>query len=176
MTESSRADPQQGASSQDSKSAAGKIPVPPVGISWKKPEAWKEMAAGPMRQATYEVPGKAGPAEVAVFYFGPEQGGGIEANISRWVGQFQDLPEGVARRDQREVSGYQIYTVRVEEGTFAGGMPGAPADPRDGWGLHAAVVEAPSGSYFFKMTGPAETVSEQEASFAALLDSIEKKD
>ena len=34
------------------------------------------------------------------------------------------------------------------------------------------VVEAPSGAYFFKMTGPAHTVAAARAAFLQLLDSV----
>lgn len=155
--------------------AQGKAALPPAEIVWEKPGAWKEMPARMMRKATYQAPGEAGPAEVAVFYFGPGQGGGVEANISRWVGQFQDLPKGEARRDQLQVNGYQVYTVRVQKGTFSAGMPGAPATPQEDWGMNAAVVEAPSGAYFFKMTGPAQTVTAEEGNFLALLKSVKEK-
>jgi hypothetical protein len=153
----------------------GKPALPPVEIVWERPAAWKEMPARMMRKATYEATGKAGPAEVAVFYFGPGQGGGIEANISRWLGQFQDLSEGDVRRDQLEVGGHQVYTVRVDKGTFSAGMPGAPPTPKENWGMNAAIIEAPSGAYFFKMTGPAETVTAEEKNFLSLLGSVKDK-
>lgn len=133
------------------------------------------MPKRPMRKATYQVEGEAGPAEIAVFYFGPGQGGGVEDNIARWLGQFKDLPEGAAKRDKMEVIGFPVFTVRVEKGTFASGMPGAPSEPMKDWGMHAAVVETPSGAYFFKMTGPSKTVTEKAGDFNSLLKSIRKK-
>ncbi len=152
--------------------AQGKTPAPPMAIMWDQPQGWEKVPGNPMRQATYRAPGEAGDAEIAVFYFGPKQGGGVEANIERWVGQFRDLPPDAAKRDQEEISGFHVYTVRVKEGTFAGGMPGASPEPRESWGLHAAIVETPSGRYFFKMTGPATTVSTHEEKFEALLESM----
>ena len=46
----------------------------------------------PMRAATYRIPAAKGDtegAELAVFYFGQGQGGAVDANVKRWVGQFQ---------------------------------------------------------------------------------------
>ena len=58
------------------------------GVKWKAPAAWKNQGDRPMRAATYTTGGDAEPGEVAVFYFGPGQGGGVQANIDRWIGQF----------------------------------------------------------------------------------------
>jgi hypothetical protein len=128
-----------------------------------------------MRKASYRAPGTAGDAEVAVFYFGPSSGGGVEANISRWLAQFVDLPAEAAHRDRLSVNGFEVSTVRVSEGTFSSGMPGGPTTPKGGWGLHAAVVETPSGAYFFKMTGPKATVDAEELRFVELLKSVQAK-
>jgi hypothetical protein len=127
-----------------------------------------------MRQATYQATGSAGTAEISVFYFGVGQGGGVEANISRWVGQFQGLAPDAAKRSQSEVNGLKHSVVTVESGTFASGMPGA-SGPQENWGMRAAVVEAKSGQYFFKMSGPAAVVQEQSDAFAQLLASVREK-
>jgi hypothetical protein len=147
-------------------------------VVWTMPPSWKAMPDRPMRQATYQVPGSAGsdsagPAEVAVFYFGVGQGGDVEANITRWLGQFKDLAPDQAERGQREVHGFSIATVRVREGTFSSGMPGGPTVPQEKYGLNAAVVETPAGPYFFKMTGPSATVDAEEGHFSEFLGSIQ---
>lgn len=149
--------------------------LPAPEISWTKPAPWDERPASAMRKATYRVPGKAGDAEVAVFYFGPSSGGAVEANISRWLAQFVNLPADEARRDRLTVHGLEVSTVRVAQGTFSSGMPGGPTTPKENWGLYAAVFETPSGPYFFKMTGPKETVSLEEPRFLELLNSVRVK-
>ena len=63
-----------------------------AGVRWTAPATWKAEAPRPMRAATYSIPlaaGDQGIAECVVNYFGPGQGGGVEANIERWVGQMQ---------------------------------------------------------------------------------------
>jgi len=130
------------------------------------------MPSSAMRKATYQAEGAAGPAEIAVFYFGPNDGGGVEANISRWIGQFQGISADDAKRAKNMVGELTVHTVRIEKGTYASGMPGAASQPQEGWGMHAAVVETPAGAYFFKMVGPAATVSEQESAFTTLLQSL----
>ena len=64
-----------------------------AGISWSIPSGWSEQPPRQMRVATYAVPAASGDAEggeCAVFYFGNDQGGSVEANIDRWVAQFDE--------------------------------------------------------------------------------------
>lgn len=129
-----------------------------------------------MRKASYEVPHVASDTEdgeLAVFYFGPGQGGGIEQNVERWVKQFSGIQPSDVKRADREANGLREHTVEIVRGTFESGMPNAgAAGPKKDYALEGAIVEAPSGAYFFKMTGPAKTVAAARASFMALLDSV----
>ncbi len=173
-TDNEAAAPAQSGSPQ----APAATPKPTESVTWTVPSSWKTMPARMMRKATYEATGKAGPAEIGVFYFGPGQGGGIEANINRWVGQFQDLPKDGASRSEKKVAGLKHTTVEVARGTFGGGMqmmPNAPSQKKDNWGMIATIVETPEGPYFFKMTGPAATVAEHKAHFDALLATVTVK-
>ena len=123
----------------------------------------------PMRIGTYlvSVAGKASRAEVSVV----RAGGTPEANIQRWLGQFDDA--GQETRTTKTVRGFKITIVEVG-GTFLGGSmkPDTKAAPHPGWALLGAIVETPSSPYFFKLTGDAPTVRAARASFEALLDSI----
>lgn len=147
-------------------------PNPQAKVTWTVPSAWKEMPPRPMRKTTYRAEGAAGPAEIGVFYFGPSDGGGVEANITRWIGQFQGISKEDTKRAENKVGELTVHTVRIEKGTYSSGMPGAAAKTQEGWGMYAAVVETPAGAYFFKMLGPAATVSEQESNFTTFLQSL----
>ncbi|MFO7180379.1 MAG: hypothetical protein DIU78_016890 [Pseudomonadota bacterium] len=148
----------------------------PMGITWEDPPGWERVGkSNPMRKATYRIPrapGDSEDGELAVFYFGPGQGGGIEANVDRWVKQFSDVPEDGVRRADRSANGLRQHTVEIEKGTFSSGMPGGPTRPKPGFGLLGGIVEAPTGVYFFKMTGPSATVSAARPAFYKLLDSV----
>lgn len=130
-----------------------------------------------MRKASYEVPRASGDSEdgeLAVFYFGPGQGGSIDANVERWVKQFSGVSASDVKRADREANGLRQHTVEIEHGTFDAGpmaMSGGKG-PKNDYALQGAIVETPSGAYFFKMTGPARTVAAARAPFFQLLDSV----
>jgi hypothetical protein len=150
------------------------------GIKWTPPSAWKSQGPRPMRAATYTVPAAPGdkePGEVAVFYFGPGQGGSVQANIQRWIGQFEQ-PDGKPsagkeKTAKRTINGLPVTTIDLS-GTYkaaAGPMAPTPVS-KPGYRLLGAIVEGPQGAVFFKFTGPAKTVAANQAAFESLLASI----
>lgn len=151
------------------------------GLSWKVPEGWKTEAPRSMRAATYQIPpvkGDVEGAEVAVFYFGPGQGGAVDANVKRWVGQFKKAdgsPADSEAKTKRETfNGLPVTTVDLK-GTYAGGgMMMAPSDPKPNFRLLGAIVEGPEGAVFFKLTGPEKTVAGAQKSFRKLLETVKK--
>jgi len=154
---------------------------PAAEITWVDPPAWKRAArVSPMRKATFHIP-HVDPdkedAELGVFYFGPGQGGTIDANVDRWVKQFSDVTPDRVKRADRQANGLAQHTVEIESGTFNAnsmGMGQGQTKPalKTGYVLLGAIVEAPSGPYFFKITGPQATVAAARKTFYAFLDSI----
>jgi hypothetical protein len=152
-----------------------------AGLTWTIPRTWESAGERPMRVATYRTPSAAGDAdggEVAVFHFGPTQGGTVEANVQRWFAQF-DSEEGqpareVAERQELEIAGLAVTRVETRGTYNAAAGPMAPrADLRPGYALIGAIVEGPEGAVFFKFTGPEATVEEQRDAFQALLESLQ---
>jgi hypothetical protein len=129
-----------------------------------------------MRVATYIVPAAKGAVagECAVFFFGPGKGGGVDDNVARWVNQFEGAP--TAARTTAMVAGLRVTRVEVA-GTYL--APGGPmmqsTGKKSGYRLLGAIVEAPGGNVFFKLTGPAATVGAVQADFDALVASIRKQ-
>lgn len=107
---------------------------------------------------------------MAVFYFGPQEGGGIDANVSRWVNQFKDVDPSSIQRSDRSVNGLTQHVVEIPTGSYNPGM-GQPG-PKNDYALLGAVIETPSGLYFLKLTGPKHTVAASRAAFFGLLDSM----
>jgi hypothetical protein len=136
----------------------------PPAIDWKTPASWQN-APNPsaMRLATYRAPGG---VEISV----SRAGGDTEANIQRWIAQFDDA--GRDGRVEKTIRGIHVVTVDVAGTYVGGGMSGSGADPRPSWALVGAVVESKSPSYFFKMTGPASAVRAARPAFDQLVASI----
>jgi hypothetical protein len=112
-------------------------------------------------------------AELAVFHFGPGDGGGVEPNVQRWIGQFSGVePATIVRSERRASSGLAVHVVEIPRGTYASGMPGAPSTAKENFGLLGAIVESAGGAYFFKLTGPAAVLQAERDRFFQLLDSV----
>ncbi len=149
------------------------------GLTWTVPKAWAVApSASSMRVVTYKVPAAPGDAEggeVAVFYFGPGQGGGTQANIDRWIAQFQ--PEKGSAGPGKPIAlkvGTLAVTIVTTEGTYSSGMPGGAMTPKQGWALRGGIAEGPQGPVFFKMFGPKKTVVAATPTFDALLKTLKK--
>ena len=112
-----------------------------------------------------------------MYYFGPGQGGSVEANVDRWIGQFLQTDgkpsKEAAKVEKRTVHGLKVTTVDVS-GAYTGmGGPRAPqGPPKHGYRLLGAVVEGPQGSVFIKFTGPAKTVAQNHSAFEKMLSTL----
>ena len=142
----------------------------PPSVTWRVPAGWTALAnPNAMRIATYRLPRAPGDAEDSDISI-TRAGGTTEANIERWMGQFDDRGKDI--RSERTVHGCKVTVVEVTGTYLGGGMMGGASTRRPGWALLGAIVEASGSPYFFKATGPAATIHSSRASFAALLDSI----
>ncbi|HQR20955.1 MAG TPA: hypothetical protein PLE54_06650 [Burkholderiaceae bacterium] len=151
------------------------------GLTWTAPPDWKAQGERPMRAATYSISAAKGdkePAELAVFYFGASDGGGVDANVKRWIDQFQKADGTSAAKDAKvkkeTIAGLPATMVDVK-GTYAGGSMMGPSAPKTGYRLLGAIVEGPGGNVFFKLTGPEKTVAAAEKLFRKVLDGLKKK-
>lgn len=144
-------------------------------LSAVAPKDWvAQQPSSSMRVAQYGLPGPTGEATLGIFFFGPGQGGSVEANIERWYGQFkqEDGQPAQGRRWTRQVGDIAITGVDVS-GTFSGGMGMGNAAPQAGYRMLGAIAVHSSGTVFFKMTGPAQTVEQWAASFDEFLGSLQ---
>ena len=151
-----------------------------AGLHWAMPVGWHSEGARPMRAATYTVPAAPGDhdnAECGVYFFGAGQGGGIEANIERWKGQFHtaDGKLAVARIAKRTVHDLAVTTIDTsgQYSGMGGPMGGGPEKP--GYRLLGAIVEGPGGHIFLKFTGPAKTIAANQPKFEQMLASFQKE-
>lgn len=150
-------------------------------IAWKAPDDWVRVKpTNSLRRASYRIGGvgPGGEAQLHVFHFVHGQGGTVKDNMERWKGQFTAVSAGAVALETRTVNGLRQHILTVAQGTFDASpamapksVPGVP-----GQGLAAAIVEAPSGKYIFKMTGPSETVQRAQSAFLSLLGSVKPTD
>lgn len=149
----------------------------PLALQWTDPPRWQSrVPSTPMRSKEYGVPKTGSDAEDGecfVVTFGPGQGGSVDDNIQRWVKQLEPTSSAV-ERTKRTVNGMNVTRVEVV-GTYTPmAMPAMPSagGPKQGWRLVGDIVEAPSGFWFFKMTGPDATVKAAGKELDALIDSV----
>lgn len=170
----------------DEPPAADLAPVEAGGLTWDAPAPLVRRAPkSRMRAAEYAVQGATpdSMAELTVYYFGPGQGGSVDANLDRWIGQFRGadgaaLDRSAAKIAERKVNGMGVTTLDLT-GSFIPSMgpmmqaqPGAAqADYR----VLGAIAEGPEGPVFFKFVGPKATLANAEAAFLALVESLRAK-
>ncbi len=142
-----------------------------AGITFAAPSHWKNLEPSGMRQAQFRLPpvqADTSEAEVNVFYFGPKSGGGMQANLDRWIGQIT-LPDGSdpakdIHRSTFTANGMPGHVVALN-GSYqsGGGRPmGGGGQLLPGYRLVGVVLEGPEGSLFFKLTGPEATARVME--------------
>lgn len=142
-----------------------------AGLRWTPPNAWKAQGSRPMRLDTYSV---GEDAECGVYYFGQGQGGSVQANLDRWIGQFQQPPQP-PKIQHLTVHGLNVTTVDTS-GSYSGmgGPMASGGAPKPGFRLLGAIADGPQGSVFFKFTGPTKTVAAQAAAFEKMVQSLSK--
>lgn len=146
-------------------------------FTFNQPASWERVeSASSMRKAQFKVndADKKTSAEVVFFHFGPSNGGGVQANIERWYGQFEGTKEKIGARSEEITVGKRKVTYVRAEGTYLSGMPGGPRTPQPGSALRGAILESDEGNVFVKMTGPAALVKSAEADFKKMVESALK--
>lgn len=104
-------------------------------------------------------------------------GGGVEANIDRWLGQFSQ-PDGSSTKDKAKiqklnVGGLEVHYVDIS-GTFKD-QPGpfTPAITRENFRMLGAIIVTPkAGMHFLKLYGPKETVGKQVEAFQQMINGL----
>jgi len=147
-------------------------------FTFKRPPAWEwietnsEMRKAQLKMLSAE---KKESAEVVFYYFGQGGGGGTQANVDRWLGQFQEPKEQIKAKVEEVTVNKRKVTYVQAEGTYLSGMPGGPKTPQPNSMLLGAVLESESGNVFVKMTGPAALTKASITEFKQMVESALKK-
>lgn len=106
--------------------------------------------------------------------------GGIDANIKRWIGQFEGLTESDVDVEKKEIDKTTAHIVELD-GTYKESMggpfaPGGPTKKLENYAMLGAILELSDGStVFIKMTGPKTVVADEKKGFRAMIDGLKNK-
>jgi hypothetical protein len=147
-------------------------------LDFTLPAGWQsETPTSEMRLAQASIPGPGGPGQLAVFYFGPGGGGDVDSNIQRWVGQMEpEQGSEPARQSFETENGFRVTWVDVAGTLLPSTMGTGPDTAQPNSRLLGAVVEGPGGPWFFKATGPKDTLAAERENFLTMLRSARRKE
>lgn len=126
--------------------------------------------SSPMRAAVLQitVEGAEKPLEAVFYYFGAGQGGDTQANITRWLGQFESPP--VSKTDELDANGTKV-TLVTATGTYMDGAMMGPKTAKADYTLLGAIIPGPEAPVFIKLTGPKDAVAKISEDFKKLATS-----
>jgi hypothetical protein len=140
------------------------------GITVTVPAGWEERTpASEFIQAEYRLTGPGGPARLTM----SSAGGGMDANIDRWRGQFTRGPDDPAPQEETITIGGEPARLIELHGTFRDGFGGGAPQPKST--MLGAVIPTGPANFFVKLTGPRETVAEHREAFRTLVTTARKK-
>lgn len=140
-------------------------------FTFKPPAGWQWVeTTSSMRKAQLKVGKDAASAEVIFFHFGPGGGGDTQANVDRWLGQFQEPKDQIHSKVEKKELGSKQVTFVQAEGTYLSGQPGGPKTPQPGSMLAGAIIDSKEGNVFIRMVGPKATVEQAQTAFRKMIE------
>ncbi|MCE9519470.1 MAG: hypothetical protein K8R87_07960 [Verrucomicrobia bacterium] len=131
---------------------------------WKKAEN-----TGMMTKAILAWPVEGGTPIEAKFYDFGGPSGGIEANITRWISQFEGKPE--VKKEELTFGNTKVILLTAS-GTYLDGAPMSPTKtPRPDYILCGAILAGDQSNVFIKMTGPKAVMDKAAVDFKKLATS-----
>ena len=154
-----------------------------AGISFRPVEQWVELPASGMRKAQWMY----GPLEdekdsavCVVYYFGPTSGGGVQANLDRWINQMSlhdgRNPKEAAIQYTLDIDGMTAHVLSLY-GTYnesMSPMQTGNAVAHENYRMVAVIFEGPQGSVFFKLTGPDYTARAMIEGFMPMMNDVKQ--
>ncbi|MDH4454301.1 MAG: hypothetical protein QE570_14085 [Verrucomicrobiota bacterium] len=148
----------------------GKLEV--AGLTFKIAAPWASVeSTGMFRAGTLnaKVEGLEKPLEAVFYHFpGPGGGGGVQANVDRWLGQFATKPE--SKTEEIDAGGKKI-TLVTATGTYNDGPPMGAKTPRENYTLIAAIVPTEDSNIFIKLAGPKDAITKLAEGFKKMAGS-----
>ena len=144
---------------------AAKLTVGEFSFTLAKP--WTQgQNTGMMTKAVLSYPVEGGAPLEAKFYDFGGQSGGVDANVTRWISQFEGKPE--VKKEELTLNGTQVVLVSAT-GTYLDGGPMSPTKtPRPDYSLFGAILVGKESSVFIKVTGPKDAIAKANDALKAL--------
>lgn len=133
-------------------------------LSYTIPEGWTDAGATGMRKANLRVVDEHGTTEITALTF-PGDVGGLLANINRWAEQIG--LESMTEEQVKQVT--TPATISKHRGIYVS-LLGPERS------ILGGILPFHGNTWFFKMTGPAATITEQESAFTVFLNSVAIED
>jgi len=144
-------------------------------FTFKYGEPWiRQQVSSPMRagQLTYDHKDEnLKDVDLVIYFFGAGQGGGIQANIDRWIGQFEGTPKYTI--DKKDLGGKEV-TFLEASGTYMESMGGPFSSSKTAqpdFTMLAAILPSDQGAVFLKLTGPNASVEALKEDFTKFAES-----
>ena len=157
------------------------LAAPLATLKFDAPADWVSKApSSSMRVAEWSLPKAAGDAEDAIltlYFFGASQGGNVQANLDRWIGQMAQ-PDGRQSKDVAKTSSLTSHGLKISmvdvTGTYVAEVTPGSTDHfnKPNFRQRAGYIDTPGGPYFVKLVGPAKTVDKWNDSFEAFLKTL----
>ncbi len=152
-----------------SPSAQPSAPVSPRegGPSWTVPTGWKEVSGGQFLFAKFTIAGDAGAQAAVNVSTSAGDGGGLAANVSRWLGQIGKSPwtesELKANTKEIEVTGGKATLIEM---TGTDGRTGQPAM------IIGATTTQNGQTWFYKLMGDPKLAAAQRETFTKFVKEV----
>lgn len=138
-------------------------------LTWDVPDGWQEAKGKGMRMATF-TPASGGSLECSVISL-KGMAGGIEGNIERWMAQIDLSMPPMAFQSFMD----NLETITTGDGNKAHYVDLAQfqqSQSEEATSIIAAILQLPTQTVFFKMTGPLGEVKKNDARLRALIASV----
>ncbi len=166
--------------------AAERQRVEVVGLSFEVPATWQRTpASGTTKPVAFRLPradADTVDTQVVLIHYGPAQAKFVKQNLEGWTRLFEN-PDGGTGADLAKTTTRQVGSLKATlidlTGSYTGGLEDdgegkrmAAAGPKRNWRLLGAALEGPPpGPWFWRIIGPARTVSAAQSDFDALIES-----
>jgi hypothetical protein len=139
------------------------------GLEFATPAPWAQTQnTGMMTKAMLNYPAEGGEPLVVKFYDFGNQSGGVEANLQRWVSQFEGTPD--VKKEELTFGNIKVYLLTAT-GTFLDGAPGGPKTPKPDSTLLGAILASDDTNVFIKMAGPKAAIAKAQDDFKKMVTS-----